>query len=98
MSTDKSHDEVMNPNITEILEEFMEGKKVYVYEMGEFHESANDIRIFSSLKKAINQIPKEFKEIPYTHSLTGVCYWYGETKEDDKGRQYWLSITEYTIK
>lgn len=62
--------------------------KIAIFEIGNYHDDPDIIRVFSSVEKAIENIPSEFKEIqdfPFYH------YYEDETNER------WLSIEEYEV-
>lgn len=62
--------------------------KIAMFEIGNYHDSPDITRVFSSVEKAIENIPHGFKEIqdfPFYH--------YYENEINEK----WLSIKEYKI-
>lgn len=62
--------------------------KIAIFEIGNYHDSPDITKVFSSVEKAKENISPEFKEIqdfPFYH------YYENESKEK------WLSIKEYKI-
>lgn len=63
-------------------------RKIAILETGLYHDTPDITRVFSSVEKAIENIPPGFKKIDVR--LPGYYY---EYKTDEK----WLSIKEYEI-
>lgn len=62
--------------------------KIAIFEIGNFHDSPDIVRIFSSAKKAIENIPSEFEK---RDSSPGYNYY------EDKVSERWLSISEHKV-
>lgn len=60
--------------------------KIAIFEIGDYHEGADIVRVFSSVEKAIENIPLGFKSI---NSLPG--------DYADEINERWLAIKEYEV-
>lgn len=62
--------------------------KIAIFEIGDYHDSPDIVRVFASIEKAIENVPYGFKELqdfPF--------YYYYENEINEK----WLSIKEYEV-
>lgn len=62
------------------------GRYAYLFLEGKYYDSPNVVRIFSSIEKALNAVPKTFRE------NTSICtdsLYYAENNKTKK----WLKIT-----
>lgn len=60
--------------------------KIAIFEIGDYHDSPDIIRVFSSVEKAIENIPSGFGKIEYP----GHHY-------ADINNEKWLTIKEYEV-
>ena len=66
--------------------------KIAIFEIGDFYDTPDIIRVFSSVAKAKENIPSGFKELqdfPSSH-LSSHHY-------EDGNKKRWLSIKEYEV-
>jgi len=68
-------------------------KHIVIFEIGEWHEGADITRVFSSTKKAMEYIPKGFKEIVLTNLFIKGFDYYAENGRSKK----WLKIQRYNV-
>lgn len=59
--------------------------KIAIFEIGHYYEVSDIVRVFSSVEKAIENIPPEFKDIGYLNSYA------------DEANEKWLSIKEFEV-
>ena len=62
--------------------------RIALFEIGDYHDGPDIVRVFSSVKKAKDNIPAEFKE---KDSPSNYCYY------EDEISGKWLSITEHEV-
>ena len=62
--------------------------KIAILETGDFHDTPDITRVFSSVEKARKNIPSEFKRV-----TVGLSRYYYENEAGEK----WLNIEEYEI-
>ena len=56
-----------------------------MFEIGNYHDVPGIIRVFSSVEKALENIPFGFKDIGYANNYA------------DEANEKWLSIKEYEV-
>lgn len=68
----------------------MKVRFVYLYKSGRYYDSPEIVRIFSSMEKALNAVPKTFRE---NTSISIKDMYYAENNKSKK----WLKITRMKL-